>query len=286
MRLPTLLHRSFATVIVALAACTAPTPPSTVDADAQMPEPVRPAASASPRAPALTGLALAVSGGAMELYVIDVDRVRITAPQGTTGGAEADPAAAEEAVRGVLAGLRFWAEDGALMVEGPAPFGGRARVQARGGVLRFRTPRTAGGSAEGTLTAEVRGAEIVGRVAQRSAPGEVRPWTRGAFFRAPLRRVDARDWPPRAPRTLSAERLADGGVLLRWTVPPHAPAGARYLVYFTGDPSRPAVLVMETEKMQYAAPASGARAGSASWYVVARAAGGATSSPSPSATLP
>jgi hypothetical protein len=282
MRLRILLHRSAATAILALAACTGSAPGSgVVDVDAQLPEPVRPAASASPRTPALTGLTLAVTSGATELYVIDVDRVQVTS-QGIAGGAAADPAATAETVRGVLRGLRFWAEDGGLIVEGQAPFAGRARAQTRGGVLRFSRTGSTEGGAEGTLTAEVRGAEIVGRVAHRSAADGTR--MHGAFFRAPLRRVDPHDWPPRAPQTLSAERLADGGVLLRWTVPANSPPDAEYVVYRTADPSRPAVQAGLTRKTLYAAPAPADRA--VSWYVVTRSASGATSSPSPSATLP
>lgn len=283
MRLPVVLPRSAGAVMLALSACS-PAPSAVMDASSGMPEPVRPAAPASPRDHALTGFALAVSAGGTELYVLDAARAEVTGATGTAGDTDIAPDSAAARVRGALSDLRVWAEDGAVMVDGPPPFAGRARAQTRGGMLRFSlTPRAADGSPGGSITAEVRGGEITGRLAQRSPAGAAQAWSHGAFFRAPLRRVDARDWPPRAPRTLTAERLADGGVLLRWTVARNAPADAEYLVFRAADSPAAAVQAGATRKTQYVTDAG--EAGGA-WYVVTRSAAGMRSGPSPSATLP
>jgi hypothetical protein len=269
--------------LLALAACTSKPPPSgLVDVDERMPEPVRPAASGARRPAPLTGLALAVSGAATELWVIDMRRVQVTQPVGTAGVADLDPIAAEAQVREVLAGLRIWAEDGAVVLDGAAPFTGRARSQTYAGVMRFSLiPRGERGAPLGALTVEVRGDEITGRVSRRSAPGQAPAWTHGGFFRAPLRRVQPRDWPPRAPRALFAEPLVDGGALLRWTAPPLAPPDVEYAVYRAGDTADAPVLAGVTRELQYA---DGRAAGT--WYVVARTPAGQVSNPSPATTLP
>lgn len=265
--------------LLALAACTSRPPPSGLaDVDEGMPEPVRPATSGAPRPAPLTGIALAVSGAATELWVVDMNRVQVTQPVGTAGAADLDPAEAEARVREALAGLRIWAEDGAVILDGEAPFTGRARSQTYAGVMRVsRIPRGERGVPLGALTAEVRGEEITGRVWRRSPPGQAPAWTHGGFFRAPLRRVPPRDWPPRAPRALSAEPLADGGALLRWTAPPLAPPDVEYVVYRAGDTVPAGV----TKKLHYA---DGRGVGT--WYVVARSPAGQVSNPSPSTTLP
>lgn len=265
--------------LLALAACTSKPPPSGLaEVDERMPEPVRPAASGAPRPAPLTGIALAVSGAATELWVIDMEGVQVTQPVGTAGAADLDPAQAEARVREALAGLRIWAEDGGVILDGEAPFTGRARSQTYAGVMRFsRIPRGERGAPRGALTVEVRGDQITGRVSRRSAPGEGAAWSHGGFFRAPLRRVEPRDWPPRAPRALSAEPLADGGALLRWTAPPLAPPDVEYVVYRAGDTVPAGV----TKKLQYADDLS-----AGTWYLVARSPAGQVSNPSPSTTLP
>jgi hypothetical protein len=284
MHLPALARRSALASLLALAACSSPPPPYALTDSARYPEPVRPVADETPRAPVRTGLALALSRGATELFVIDAGRAELGNPQGTLGEADADSAATLARVREAVAGLRIWAEDGVVVVDGEPPLHGRARSQTRAGVLRFSlTPHGGGGSAEGALTAEVRGDEITGRVWLRSAAGEARPWMHSAFFRAPLRRAGTREWPPRPPRTLSAERIPGGGVLLRWTVARHAAPDVEYVVYRAGAGGEPPVRVGATREMYFVAEADG---GSASWYVVTRSAGGRESSPSPAAALP
>jgi hypothetical protein len=200
MNAASILRRSAAALLVALAACTPPQQPASALAEPDsgtMPEPL----SAAPRRPALTGLALAVANGATELFVIGLDGVEISHSAGTVGGVEADSAATLAAIRAVLADTRIWAQDGAVIVDGPAPFAGRARAQTRGGVLRLSLTHYHGeGSAEGALTAEVRGGEVTGRLTQSSAEGEAPRWMRSAFFRAPLRRIPPADWPLPTPR--------------------------------------------------------------------------------------
>lgn len=203
MNAASILRRCAAALLVALAACTPPQQPASAlaEPDSQMPEPVRPAALSEPPRPALTGLALAVANGATELFVIDLNRVEISHSAGTVGEAEADSAATPAAIRAVLSDLRIWAQDGGVIVDGPAPFAGRARAQTRGGVLHVTLTHYHGaGSAEGALTAEVRGGEITGRVTRRSAEGETPRWMHSAFFRAPLHRIPPADWPLPTPR--------------------------------------------------------------------------------------
>ncbi|HEX6041177.1 hypothetical protein [Longimicrobium sp.] len=279
-----------AAVLLAIGACTASAPPVSdlADLETDRPEPVRAASSAAATAPPLTGFALAVTTGATELYVVDMDRVELTHPAGTVGAAKGDSAATLAHVREVVAGLRFWAEDGAVIVYGPPPFTGRARSQTRGGVLRFSlTPRPGMRSGERTLAAEVRGGEITGRVSQHSPAGDPRTWAHGAFFHAPLRPVGSAEWPPRAPRGLSAERIP-GGVLLRWTVARHASADAEYVVYRADDAKGDAIEVGTTREMQFVDATPGAARGGPSpvWHVATRSASGALSTPSPSATRP
>lgn len=286
MKLAAALSSVTVAVLLAAGACTASAPSAAglQEPGGDRPEPVRPAES--PEAPPLRGFALAVTSGATELFAADMERVELTHPAGAVGDAEADTARTLAHVRGVVAGLRLWAEDGAVVVDGPVPFTGRARSQTRGGVLRFSlTPRAGGGSAEHTLTAEVRGDEIVGRVWQRSPAGAEPRWTHSAFFRAPLRPVPPAEWPPRAPRSLSAERLPKGGVLLRWTVGRKAAPDAEYVVFRADSASSAAVRVGTTRELRFVDGAP--RAGSATvWHVATRSARGAISTPSPAARVP
>lgn len=287
MKLAAVLVAAAAAVLLAIGACTASSPPLSelADRDAQRPEPVRATEIRTP--PPLTGLALAVASGDTALFVMDMDRVQLTHPAGSVGGAEADSAATLAHVRGVVAGLQFWAEDAAVVIDGPLPFTGRARSQTRGGVLRLSlTPRSGAGSSDRTITAEVRGDDIVGRVWQRSPSGHARPWTHSAFFRGPLRSVPPGEWPPRAPRSLSAEALPAGGVMLRWTVASHAPPDAEYVIYRT-DRGMPPSEVGRTRAMHFIDGAPGTRIQpGAAWHVASRSAAGALSTPSPSASLP
>jgi hypothetical protein len=164
---------SAAALLLTIGACTASAPAASGLADTDRPEPVRPTQSATVQAP-LTGMALAVTGGATELFVVDMGRAELTHPAGSLGDAEADTAATLAHVRSIVAGLQLWAEDGAVIIDGPPPFTGRARSLARGGVLRIAlTPRPGAGSAERTVAAEVRGDEIVGRAPPpaRRGPG-------------------------------------------------------------------------------------------------------------------
>ena len=198
MNVPATIRRSAAAALLVLGACTPSPPPSGMtDGGALLPEPVRAVAPRVRPAPT-TGLAGALAEGTTEVFALDAGRMEITHPHGTAGEATVDTAATAEQLRAVLAGLRFRAVDGALLIEGEAPFAGRVRRQARGDVLRLsRIATRTGGPADCTLTAEVHGDDMVGRVVHRSSPGQVPEWSRAAFFRAPLHSVDSPEGAPR-----------------------------------------------------------------------------------------